>query len=65
MTFVFKLERRVLLTEDAESVVHSDNNHVPIAGQDAAVKHISSSFHVRASMDENHHRLWASALPNV
>lgn len=54
-----------ILTQDAQPIVDGDDNHIPIAGQDAAVKHIPSSFHVRAPMDENHHRLGASALPNI
>lgn len=54
-----------ILTEDAQAVVDSYDNHIPIAGQDTAVKHIPSSFHVGAPVDENHHRLGASTLPNV
>lgn len=54
-----------ILTEDAQPVVDSYDNYIPIAGQDTAVKHIPSSFHIRAPMDEHHHRLGASTLPNI
>lgn len=56
---------RKILTEDSQPVVDRYDNHIPIAGQDTAVKHIPSSFHIRAPMDENHHRLGTSTLPNI
>lgn len=45
------------LTEDAEPVVHGHHDHIAVGGQHAGIKHISSAFHVGASVDEQHHRL--------
>lgn len=52
------------LTKNAEPVVHGHHNHVAVGGQDAGVKHISGAFHVRPSMDEQHHRL-LPAVTNI
>lgn len=45
------------LTQHAEPVVHGHHNHVAIGGQDAGIEHVPRPFHVRASVDEEHHWL--------
>lgn len=52
-------------TEDAQPVVDGDDDHIAVASQDAAVKHVASSLHVGTAVDEDHHRFWAATLPNV
>lgn len=51
-------------TEHSNAVVQGDDNHIPVAGQDAAVYHVPCAFHVRATMDIHHHRL-GPAVPDV
>lgn len=52
-----KRKKKRMLTEDADSIVESDNDDVSIAGQDAPVDHVSRPFHVGPSVDVDHHRL--------
>lgn len=52
-------------TEDAQPVVDGDDDHIAVASQDAAVKHVAGSLHVGAAVDEDHHRFGAATLPNV
>lgn len=52
-------------TEDAQPVVYGDDDHVAVASQDAAVKHVAGSLHVGAAVDEDHHRFGAPTLPDV
>lgn len=52
-------------TKDAQPVVDSDDNHIAVAREDAAVKHIAGSFHVGAAVDEDHHWFGAATLPDV
>lgn len=46
-----------MLTKDSNAIVESDNDDVPIAGQDASVNHVARPLHVGPSMDVDHHRL--------
>lgn len=51
-------------TKHSNAVVQGDDNHVPVAGQDAAVYHVPRALHVRATVDIHHHWL-GPAVPDV
>lgn len=46
-----------VLTEYTQAVVHGHHDHVSVGCEDTGIKHVSGSFHVRASMNKQHHWL--------
>lgn len=47
----------MILTEDSDAVVESDNDDISVAGQDAAIDHVARPLHVGSPVDVDHHRL--------
>lgn len=51
-------------TEDAQAVVHGDDDDVAVGRQHAAIEHVPCPLHVGAAVEEEHHRL-LPAVPDV
>ena len=53
------------LTQNPQAVVDGDDDDVAVAGQDAPVDDVAGAFHVRASVDIDHHGLLTALIMDV